>query len=194
MKRDRESSNDEYQVLKMKTNLKKQFILRPLPLTQEESPRKRRKRQEMKRKCLTLMGEMVIPKNPTKAMQHVYISTVRLCRINMLAKGDLYLRYFTETLQRTYRPLLLHILHKILFATKAIEKRRKIVLHFRDLVLFLQGRGREITPRSVYFAKERLCRLLSWYYKRQALAARKKKKKLESSKCESKYESKTFSE
>ena len=149
------------------------FIVRPLPL-ENESPRKRR-RKEIRKKCLTLMGEMVIPPNPTQAMRHIYISTVRLWRINQLSKDDAYVEYFSKTLQKEDLPLLFHILNKILRATKSIEKRKRIVVHFKDLVMFLQGRGRKITPRSVYYAKERLARLFTWYYRREAL--RKKKLK-----------------
>ena len=151
------------------------FIVRPLPL-ENESPRKRR-RKEIRKKCLTFMGEMVIPPNPTQAMRHVYISTVRLRRINELSKGDAYVEYFSKTLQKEYLPLLFHILNKILRATKSIEKRKKIVVHFKDLVMFLQGRGRQVTPRSVYYAKERLARLFTWYYKREALSKNKKESK-----------------
>jgi hypothetical protein len=176
--RKREREDDFVRPLPLEKEVDPKFIVRPLPL-EGESPRKRRRR-EIRKKCLTFMGEMVIPPNPTQAMRHVYISTVRLWRINELSKGDAYVEYFSKTLQKEYLPLLFHILNKILRATKSIEKRKKIVVHFKDLVMFLQGRGRQVTPRSVYYAKERLARLFTWYYKREALSKNKKESKGES--------------
>ena len=169
-KRERDEKHQKHKNPKINKKMEEP-IVRPLPF-ENESPTKRRRKQ-----CFTFMGEMNIPPNPTQAMRHVYISTVRLWRINELSKDDAYIDYFSKKLQKTYLPLLLHILNKILRATKSVEKRKRIVIHFKDLVMFLQGRGRQVTPRSVYYAKERLARLFSWYYRREALSNNRKEKK-----------------
>ena len=83
--RKREREDDFVRPLPLEKEVDPKFIVRPLPL-EGESP-KREAKGDQKKKCLTFMGEMVIPPNPTQAMRHIYISTVRLWSINRTLKG-----------------------------------------------------------------------------------------------------------